>query len=312
MYDNSYTIGMGVYVNPSQILKTDDISSYFTVSMYIYELVEGASGDAEEQLVAEFPFIACRDINDKKLTESYISDDESRKETSEFSSLFMLCPNVDKPEELYTISNDFQLPYRTVRVKVFPCSKSTPTDCVLDPSILGRIFLNFGFVQTSFIPSDKSNPLKRVPLLKDFRLDLTQEMKYEISLKGNEIYDDEKDFGDKELSFSFIDNDDEKIYSIYRDYTKIYCSAANINTADCQPYTTIKFRSSGKTLTIVRKYPKFLGTLGEIGGTAELIVIIVGFFYMFYNSYFQSLFKRKRVLNHDFEEYQKVYKTKTK
>ena len=184
----------------------------------------------------------------------------------------------------------------------------------MDPAILSRIYLNFGFVQTSFVPSDKLQPLKRVPLLKDFRVDLTQEMRYEISLKGNEIYDDEKDFSDKKLAFTFIDNDDEKIYSTNRDYTKIICDPGEPNTNDveCPPYKVISLRSSGKTLTIVRKYPKVLGTMGEIGGTAELIVIIIGFFYMFYNSYFQHLFKRKRVLNHDFEEYQKVYKTKSK
>jgi hypothetical protein len=128
-------------------------------------------------------------------------------------------------------------------------------------------------------------------------------MKYEISLKGNEIFDDNKDFSSMEQSFNFIDNDDEKIYSVYRDYTKLICTPAEVDSSTCPPYTVINMRSSGKTLTIVRKYPKFLETLGEIGGTADLIVIVVGFVYLFYNSYYLHLFKRKRVLNHDFDEY---------
>jgi hypothetical protein len=311
LYDNEYALGLGVYVSPAQILKTPDIDSYFTVIMYVYELNKGPNDTVVESIVAEFPFKACKDIQDTTLTKSFIHADDG-SDTAKFASLFMICPDVDKPEELFTISNDFQLPYRTIRLKVMPCSKPSSADCEMNPTTLSRVYLNFGFVQTSFIPSSKESPLKRVPLLKDFRVDLTQEMKYEISLKGNQIHDDEKDFSDKELAFSFIDNDDEKIYSVARDFTKVYCAPADVNTANCPPYNVISFRSSGKTLTIVRKYPKFLGTMGEIGGTAELIVIIVGFFYMFYNSYFQHLFKRKRVLNHNFDEYQKVYKTQTK
>jgi hypothetical protein len=310
LYDNGYTVALGLFQSPNLIIKTEDIDTYFTTILYVYELVEGPLNTVVENLVAEFPFTACRDIEDTTLTKSFVSNQEN--DASKFASLFMLCPDVDMPEELFTVSNDFKLPYRTIRIKVMPCSRADSSECVTDPSVLGRVFLNFGFVQTSFIPSEKESPIQKVPLLKDFRVDITQEIKYEISLKGNEIFDDEKEFGDKTLKFSFIDNDDEKIYSVARDYTIIYCAPADVNTVNCPPYKVLTLRSSGKTLRIVRKYPKFLGTMGEIGGTAELIVIIVGFFYMFYNSYFQQLFKRKRVLNHDFQEYQKVYKTQTK
>lgn len=144
LYDNAYSIGLGVYVSPAQILKTENIDSYFTTIMYVYELVEGPSDTVVENLVAEFPFKACKDLTDTTLSESFINDD--RSEASQFASLFMLCPDVDKPEELFAVSNDFQLPYRTVRVKVMPCSKADSSDCQLDPNILARVYLNFGFV----------------------------------------------------------------------------------------------------------------------------------------------------------------------
>jgi hypothetical protein len=132
-------------------------------------------------------------------------------------------------------------------------------------------------------------------------------MKYEISIKETQILDDDREFEDQALNFRFIDSDDEKIYSIARNAAKLDCTPAEVASSTCPAYQVINLRSSGKTIKLIRTYPKYLEMMGEIGGTAELIIILATFAYMFYNVYWMNRLKKNIVLKYDMEEYKKMY-----
>jgi hypothetical protein len=93
--------------------------------------------------------------------------------TKEFINTYTLCPNIDKPQELYTASDDFELPFRTVRIKVMPCSLANVADCINSGPILSQIMVNFMFVETSFESHSKKNPLSQRPTPKNFRIGLS-------------------------------------------------------------------------------------------------------------------------------------------
>ena len=52
LYLHSYSVGFNVYLSPSKIVKTQDVSKYFTVIMYIYELAKGPNDTVVENLIA--------------------------------------------------------------------------------------------------------------------------------------------------------------------------------------------------------------------------------------------------------------------
>jgi hypothetical protein len=50
----------------------------------------------------------------------------------------------------------------------------------------------------------------------------------------------------------------------------------------CDPYLAMTLSTTKKFTTILRKYPTVLETVGEVGGTCEIIVIACGAIYMFF------------------------------
>jgi hypothetical protein len=73
--------------------------------MYVYELSQGVGDAVVETIKAKFDFKPCKDLEDKTMSR-YFSTTE-KNQLSKFADLFMVCPDITMPQELYTISNDF-------------------------------------------------------------------------------------------------------------------------------------------------------------------------------------------------------------
>ena len=117
-------------------------------------------------------------------------------------------------------------------------------------------------------------------------------------MRDYEVWDDTQDFFDKKLRTKsggyFIDYKDDQ----RRTEKQLHCDAGVIDVPfqlDCPPFVSIMLDSSGEKQVTVRTYPKFFGTLGEIGGTAEILFVFVGLFYFKYNDYYLRKYIKSEV-----------------
>lgn len=310
LYKLKFTFAVGMFLEPSDLIPVSEVEKYITPLGFVLELntEEVANAQIKFNSVELIKFKPCTDLEDKTLSNLLINAEDPQIKA--FAGKYLMCPEITKPEEFFVLSNPFSPPHRIIRMAMFPCTLENPSECA-DASTLTRVNLNFGFVQTSFVPSKKGDPLKQVPVVKDFRIGVTQETKWTITLMGNEIYDDDQDFYERRKTFSFFSTDEEMMYAINRPGAQTHCTMEQITNNECLPYTALTIKSSGKTGMIVRSYAKALGTLGEIGGTAQLIVVFFGFIYLFYNAYFMRAFKRKTVLSSDLDDYKMLFEARS-
>ena len=295
LYNNSHAVGIAIYVEPNKMVKAEEIHKYITPLAFVYEMNSEAihSGTLTFSSVEVAPFVPCRSLEDKSFIKDFMSDVRLSKEGTmkDFSELYLLCPQVAKKDEYYLLSNTLAPPFRMVQYKMFPCTLADSDECVSSLT-LAYTNINLAMVQTSFSPENKKKPLKRVPFLKSFKIGIKQTINHEISLKGNEIIDDEFSFFPRKKRFEFIDKDEESMYAVDRPLPATHCTPEQIQRYQCLPYSVLGFTSSGKTQTIIRNYPKFVETLGEIGGTAELVVTLSFVLYCWYNSHHKNRFNR--------------------
>lgn len=306
LYDQVFPLGVGMFVNPSTIVQVKDFPKYITPLIFVFELnIEKVdSGIMTFDVVDMISMTACNTIEDKTLVRDFL--EAKNEDTRKWISEFFLCADVKNGTNYYVIGNTLQPPYRIVQLGIYPCSLEDTTQCMPE-AVLTWSNVGFGMVQNSFLPEDKENPLRRVPLTTDFRIGVEQQMRWDMTLKETQIIDDIYDFSEREVTHSFIDSDYESTYGIKRAIPATHCTMQEILGLTCAAYMTLTLSSSGKTVSIVRTYPKILGTMGEIGGTTEIIFFLVGILYCWYNEHYQHKLKRKRVLNHGFDEYKQVY-----
>ena len=109
-----------------------------------------------------------------------------------------------------------------------------------------------------------------------------------FKVKSNEIWDDNLDFFDARLRTTFADYTlSFKDFSI-RPQDQIYCTEDTMNgvVGACKPYAVYTWQSSGETQVIKRTYSKFFGSLGEVGGTTEMVILFAMLLYTGYNNFF--------------------------
>lgn len=309
LYSSNYGFALGVYVNPSDLIPIQNITKFVTPMIFVLEMNTNdvSSSKLTFDIVEMIQFKPCIQLEDKTLSDIFLKTTD--EEINKFVNEYLVCPDIKRPKEFYVEAKPYSPPFRIIQLYMFPCSLVNQSECEPIERLINTN-LNFGFIDTSFTPSNKKTPLKTVPNMKDFRISISQETRWEITLKGNEVFDDNYDLFDQKKSFEFIDRDEEMMYGINRVVPLTHCTIEQISTWMCPPYSTLTIKSSGKSLKIVRKYPKILGTLGEIGGTGEIFIIIFGVFYFFYNDYNMKRFVEKRILGQNYKDLQKVYDIK--
>ncbi len=65
------------------------------------------------------------------------------------------------------------------------------------------------------------------------------------------------------------------------------------------------------TLSVIRKYPKLISDAGEFGGVIEIVLILVVFFYGFYNDNFMEREQKEALLVYPEEIYNYLYELDT-
>jgi hypothetical protein len=88
----------------------------------------------------------------------------------------------------------------------------------------------------------------------------------------------------KKKQTTFLDFVSES-QSIFNRKGKMNCSFADFASGTCEPYFAINYRSSGVAEEITRTYKDILGAFSEIGGYKEVVFLMFGLVYAFYNGH---------------------------
>jgi hypothetical protein len=73
----------------------------------------------------------------------------------------------------------------------------------------------------------------------------------------------------------------------------------------CEPHLILEFESSGKKITFRREFPKLFSTLGELGGFADLMILVFTFLYLISRCYTPTDALKKEILGRKFADNRK-------
>ena len=204
-------------------------------------------------------------------------------------------PDIDS-EDFWIAGSTFNLPYRRLRIKVFPCSLPDPSQCASQKELAGALFGN-QVLSKAVNFSDKANP-------KRFFSDADTVIQFGLSstiivntyYKKNLIYDDDLGMVGKRLSHSFVDVD--KFGSILK--TRLspvtHCTEAQIDGGACQPYMEVNWKASFEKTVIQRRYITPFDVVSEIGGFWDLINYAILAVYFYYNTRSYTRFIRSQLV----------------
>ena len=219
---------------------------------------------------------------------------------------FGLCPEIDKETEDYIVKSKFQdPPNHELKIFIFPCSLPDRTQCKDINQLKGKNVI-YSNINKAFDDSNLKNPVSTMPEFDGVQeVDLSlQKTKY-YKVRGNEIWDQRLDFLNPKKRKTYAD------YSLHysdistRDKNQVYCDPKVLDIPKqtvCKPYFSLVFKASGEKKIMLRKYPTFFGTTGEIGGTAEILILVFMMIYSWYNQHFLKKFVRKEMLQNSSSE----------
>ena len=275
----------------------DQINRYVTIKGYIMQTkVNEQTGDIELLNTFDLNYKPCSQVKDRRVMEDLQLHEQSKK----FIENLALCPELAGGEDKYVVQGKAQdPPDLRLRILFFPCSLPNPADCATLSEFQGTETV---YTQTKkvFDLSNYEEPLTSIPEMDGFQqLDPTFQKEIFYKMRDYEVWDDRKDFFDKRLRVKSAGYLFETKDSGSRNPAQIHCDATGLDNPlqrACTPYLTMIVSSSGEKEVIVRTYSKFFATLGEIGGTAELLFLFIGLIYFQYNAYYLKKYIKSEVL----------------
>jgi hypothetical protein len=136
-----------------------------------------------------------------------------------------MCPDYDKPEDMYVNSNQASPPYRKLDIAIYPCMIPDNSLC-LDPQ---NVKWKLALVHKNYSPDDKFDPVKSSVQFEDISVNPYQGIFSKISLMGVEIYDQDSDFFEDKKVGEYLTETQKLINYGYRSNpTKIYCTMLEV------------------------------------------------------------------------------------
>ena len=295
LYDEEINLGFAVGDPLKGTLPSSQSSRYITIKAYI----ESFAADLETgapifSRPVEIHYKPCPEIQDKKFIKPFLNNEVSKQLAYNFG----LCPELSGISEKFFIQAKVQdPPMFTLSIYLYPCSLPNRDDCASLQEV-PRARVHYTTNKKAFDPNNYTNPVTMTPEFNGIlKLDPRSTKIMSNVVKLNEIWDDRVDFLDANLRLRYADYHLNSKDQAMRDPQQVYCSMEMIekHNFDCLPYIHFSFQSSGETTVIRRTYSKFFSSLGEVGGTAETLMLLSLLIYSWYNSYFVDKFLKKEL-----------------
>ena len=208
-----------------------------------------------------------------------------------------ICPNFT-PEQGYVQGTSYQLPYRRYTTKIYPCSLPDPSQCATLDQLDRMSLASIPSIKVANFSNKKSPLVRFADSGVTYHICLSTKSVVSTYYKKNLIYDDDSDVFDAKISHSYIDVD--RIFTIAgaRVTQSTYCTKAQIEGGECEPYIELTMRSSSDKAIIQRRYKKFFSSASEVGGFADLIMYILYVVCFFYNYWSYQKWIRGQLVEH--------------
>ena len=299
--DTKFTPFIHVRKN-GQPLSNKENQRFFTFVMIqvTFNREQETSIESTQELYVS-PMIPCGD--DKTDLNDYMKQDVK---TNLLVQGYSYCASPDKPEKYFSSSSAVNAPFSYITYGVFPCTLPDPSDCASGPEI-DKTDLIFVYPETIVNGKDYKNPVTAQPNT-DFKIAMDHQHRqmWSSSIRINKIMDETSEFFSAKQKATFLDFENTRLYTVSRDGTKMHCKPEEIIGPNCSAYALFDFLSGPTTQIITRKYVTIFQTLGNIGGIFELILAIVGVFYIYFKRRTKDNILREIIYKRSSKEYSDV------
>lgn len=270
--------GILFYNAEQKTLRVDDVSKYFTVAIQQtkWSLQNVGGQMAYSKSVQTYRMIPCKDLTQQELMASF-GRNGSIPKISDALKANGFCPPIRT--ETFIQGNLQDDNFYSVSLVIKPCSLDS--GC-LDPSLITGSFYQLFKPRSGVNVSESESPVKTYleaqPLA---MLDSTSSLTSAVYLKEHAVEDYIGLLPKWSLIDSFFDFESQQLTKVQRVNVTSKCSYSSIDAGDdsCRSYFEQVFYSSGRQDKTKRKYKTIADTLGSIGGTNGVIVIIIGLLY---------------------------------
>ena len=238
--------------------------------------------------LVEFPVVQCSLLKNKKPYQAIYEDPK-------VSTLWSNMACIEIPDsEIFIYGDRMTQDFQSFNIEFHPCSLPNPSDCI-NGAELGSLMITAGNSKHYLQNSDFDNPIK-------YDLHLTEELNLQMNIgtvmfsfaRENKIVDNTNWLQPKHENVSYSDIFKEQSTTFQRSGT--YCTPLAIATYQCQFYLQISFRHSGVTTEATRTYPNLVDAMSDVGGFKEVLLLVIGFIYAFYNDVFMGRYLIEKII----------------
>ena len=287
-----------------EIIDPYEASRYLTIRVAIskYYLADPVNNINSYEVILDAPYKPCKDLENKKWLEDFNA--KGFENVVNLTYAYGLCPDLDGQEDKLKVEGKFEdPPYIHARVYIGPCSLPSRSQCKTLEEMTSTTVV-IATPKKMFDFSNKKNPLKTVLQLdKEYSIDATRLKVMNYNSKRVRVYDDSWDFFEPvfKLEYSYFELD----YMDSSEYPKAfgYCQGGELNdfiNGRCPTYILLLFIATGDLTKITRSYPKVLDSVGQIGGVAEIFMVVGALIYASYNTKRLSRYLRVKLFGKDF------------
>ena len=211
----------------------------------------------------------------------------------------VLLPELEDNTDWMVQSSYIEPPFTSIELHVLPCTLPDPATNCASIAELSKATLIVPQITKSMDPTKKEEPLSiNINIDHELLFNRLSRSIETIFLKENLIKSEKNRFF-SEPDFRFVDK--EKIISSLgsRD-NSISCSLQSLIQGTCVPYASLEIRSGGRVSRITRTYTSVVTTISELGGFGDIVYIVLGFFYMFYNKHHYDVWIKNQLFDEDF------------
>ena len=268
------------------------------------EVVSDQTAQRKREYILTIKYKPCRSLDED--TGWFLDAFSWHQRTYDLIDNFGLCPVISKDDQNYLVQSKLQDPPTVfLEIFIFPCSLPDASQCG-DLSQLKDKQVVSGIINKGFTPSNLSEPVSIVTEFDQIQmLDMKLYKRNVYKMRQNEIWDQRMDFFEPKLRMRYADYFLDFTDHMVRDENQKHCDYDTLidpDQLDCLPFFSYSFRASGEKRVIIRTYPMFFSSLGEIGGTAEIISLLFILLYSWYNNYFLGKYVKHEVFDDKIKE----------
>jgi hypothetical protein len=266
-------------------VSSEEALKYVTLRFVKYRYITNTLDNGQqnyETLTFTMPVVACKVLMESNKPNLFIPKPEDGF-IYQLTKDYGLCVDHDDLEG-YVQGRISDSIMDAARFEILPCSLD-PAECQPESEILRLSFIfSTGYAKVNL--QNLQQPVTFGSSDDDFYfLNPLRMQMMTVRYMLNKVVDDKGYFFGEKDRIEYYGPQNTIYNTPYRDKTQLTCTTNEIADETCKAYFRYEMMSSGHVRVFTRSYKGFIETLGDLGGTREIIYAFTIFFYAFYNDY---------------------------